>query len=123
MQCPLLITHPKNCYSCYFRKNNSSLRVCETRLEDLHIRRNYVFLRRLVGTHSRRFVSPQAHGFTHRCCKHQPPPCPVVKMMKLKFFNSPGIRKLCSSGGVVRWDEVSFYGFSSFLLSYEPHSL
>lgn len=86
-------------------------------------RRNYVFLRRPVGTHSRRFISPQAHGFTHRCCKRQPLHSLVVKMMKLKFFSSPGIRKLCSSGGAVRWDEVSFYRFSSFLFSYEPHSL
>lgn len=88
----------------YFRKNNSSLRVCATFLEYPNIKRNHVFFRRLMGIHTRRFTSIQAHEFTHRCCKHQPPRCLAVKMMKLKFFNSQRKRKLCSSSGVVGWD-------------------
>lgn len=106
----------KNWY--HFRKNNSSLRVWATFLGDLNIRRNYVFFRRFVGIYTGRFALIQAHGFTHRCCKHRPPHCLVVKMMKLEFFNSPRIRKWCCSSGVVGcrflWVHFSVYLRATF---------
>ena len=80
------------------------LHLCYQQPSKFFIKRNHVFFRRLMGIHTRRFISIQAQGFTHRCYKHQPPHCLVVKMMKLKFFSSQRIRKLFSFSGVVRWE-------------------
>lgn len=56
-----------------------------------------------------------AHGFPHRCYKHQPPHCLMVKMMKLKFFHSPRVRKLCSLSGIMgRETEWSQFGVRFF---------